>query len=271
MRTRHADTAEARSFRARALVLAAGTFGTARIVLRSLGLHDRPIPFLCNPYAYAPVVNVGMLGRVPRDRRHSLAQLSAISFPSGRSGMPGVEGRSVQAQLFSYRSLLTFKIMKESPLAHREGLAILRLMMPLFGILGIHHEDRNAPGRSCTLRRGSDGEADRLAIDYELDPELERRHRADEKHLLGIFRGLGCWPLRVIRPGHGSNIHYAGTFPLSSREEELTCEASGRLRGTRSVYLADGSAFDYLPPKGLTFTLMANADRVGTLLAKELS
>jgi len=44
-----------------------------------------------------------------------------------------------------------------------------------------------------------------------------------------------------------------------------------RLRATRAVYLADGSIFPWIPPKGLTFNLMANADRVGSLLAERLA
>jgi hypothetical protein len=50
----------------------------------------------------------------------------------------------------------------------------------------------------------------------------------------------------------------------------LTCDREGRLRGTRAVYLADGSVFPWLPAKGLTFNIIANADRVGTLLARTL-
>jgi hypothetical protein len=37
------------------------------------------------------------------------------------------------------------------------------------------------------------------------------------------------------------------------------------------VYLADGSVFPWIPPKGLTFNLMAHADRLGTLLARALA
>ena len=88
--------------------------------------------------------------------------------------------------------------------------------------------------------------------------------------LLRVFRRLGCLPLRMIRPGHGANIHYAGAFPILPDGGDLTCDRSGRLRATRSVYLADGSVFPWIPAKGLTFTLMACADRVGSLLAKAL-
>jgi choline dehydrogenase-like flavoprotein len=77
-------------------------------------------------------------------------------------------------------------------------------------------------------------------------------------------------PLRAVRPGHGSSIHYAGTLPITPDDRPLTCERDGRLRDSRAVYVADGSVFPWLPPKGLTFNIMANADRVGTLLARTL-
>ncbi len=148
VRATRADTGEEETHEAAALVLAGGTLGTARIVLASLGAYDRPVPILCNAYAYVPTLNLGMLRRPARDRRSSLAQLTAVLR------VPGTPGRIVQAQLFSYRSLLTFKLMKESPLAYREGLRVLRVLIPKFAILGIHHEDRPAAGKTCVLRRG---------------------------------------------------------------------------------------------------------------------
>jgi len=258
-----ADTGEEETHEAAALVLAGGTLGTARIVLASLGAYDRPVPILCNAYAYVPTLNLGMLRRPARDRRSSLAQLTALLR------IPGNPGRIVQAQLFSYRSLLTFKLMKESPLAYREGLRVLRVLIPKFAILGIHHEDRPATGKACVLRRGSGG-PDCLEITYRPSADETRLQQADERVLLRCFRQLGCLPLRTIRPGHGSSLHYAGTFPILPEGGPLTCDRDSRLRATRAVYLADGSIFPWIPPKGLTFNLMANADRVGTLLARQL-
>lgn len=249
---------------AAALVLAAGTIGTAWIVLRSLGRYDDPVPILCNPYAYVPMLNLGTLGRTVRDRRHSLAQLTCMLR------VPGAGGRTVQAQVFSYRSLLTFKLMKESPLASRETLRILRLLIPHFAILGIHHEDRPTPGKRLWLRRGRGSEPERLRIDYAPGRDEILAHRSDERALRRVFRSLGCAPLRTLRPGHGANIHYAGTFPMGPGGGELSCDPAGRLRATRAVHLADGSVFPWLPAKGLTFTLMAHANRVGALLGKRL-
>lgn len=258
--TRHADTNAAEAHEGRALVLAAGTLGTAWLVLRSLGRYDARIPMLCNAYAYVPTLNTGMLGRTPDDRRYSLGQLTAIVRIQGTN-------RIVQAQVFSYRSLLTFKLMKELPLPYRDSLRMLRVMLPNFAILGIHHEDRPAAGKSCVLRR----DPERLEIEYRPDEAETRMQQDDERVVLRHFRKLGCWPLRTIRPGHGASLHYAGTFPIAPEGGDLTCDRDGRLRATRAVYLADGSIFPWIPPKGLTFNLMANADRVGTRLAERLA
>ncbi len=240
-----------------ALVLAAGTFGTARIVLRSLGRYETRVPMVCNAYCYVPMLNLGMLRRAARDRRYSLAQLTA---------MVQLPGRVLQSQVFSYRSLLTFKLMKEAPIAYREARKVLQMMIPNFAILGIHHEDRPSAEKYCMLHRG---EPDRLEVGYRQAPEEERMQHGDEALLLRFFRQLGCVPLKTIRPGHGSSLHYGGTFPIvPDGSDSLTCDRTSRLRATRAVYLADGSIFPWLPPKGLTFNIMANADRVGTLLAR---
>jgi hypothetical protein len=261
--TRHVDTGERVTFHGRVLLLGAGTLGTARIVLRSLERLGERVPLLCNPYTYVPVLNLAMLGRRSRDRRHSLAQLTAVYAPRGSSR------GAVQVQYYTYRSLLTFKLLKEAPLAHREALRIMRLLGPAFGILGINHDDRPTPLKYCALQE-TEGGAGRLEIQYALGDDEEARINSDERVVLRCFRRLRCVPIRRIRPGHGSSIHYAGTFPMDGSQRPLTCDADGRLQETRSVHLVDGSPFPYLPAKGLTFTIMANADRVGALLAARL-
>src|SRR5207237_9514306 len=118
-----------------------------------------------------------------------LAQLTALLR------IPGNPGRIVQAQLFSDRALLTCKLMKESPLAYREGLRVLRVLIPKFAILGIHHEDRPATGKACVLRRGSGG-PDCLEITYRASGDETRLHQADQRALLPRFRRLGFTPPR---------------------------------------------------------------------------
>jgi len=147
---------------------------------------------------------------------------------------------------------------------------LLKWLIPCLAILAIDHEDRPTPSKYCILRRGRQGELDQLEIAYA--PSEEERHRQfrQETRLIRLFLQLGCLPLRRIRAGHAASAHYGGTFPMSRLEQELTVDTDGRLRGTRAVYLVDGSVFPYLPAKAPTFTMMANANRIGAQLCHVL-
>ena len=253
---------EAAEFRAHRLVLAAGTLGTARIVLRSLSLYDTPRPLVSNPHAYVPCVHLGWIGRAMTRRRHSLTQAGIIFDP------PGGDGRLVYAEAHVYGSLLLFKLARETVLPLPQALAIVRGLASALVILVIEHGDEPSPGKTCRLRRGAPGGPDVLQVDYHRDPAVERRERRAESGLLGAVRALGCLPLGRVDPGPGASIHYAGTFPMSAEDRPLTVDRGCRLRGTRAVFLADGSVLPRLPAKPLTLTLMANARRVACELLR---
>jgi choline dehydrogenase-like flavoprotein len=261
----HADTGERRDFVGDALILAAGTLGTARIVLRSANAFGVRLPLLCNPYTYVPALNLNALGREPRDARCSLAQLTSLLVPGDEPEVP------VQTQVYSYRSLLAFKLLKESPLGYRVSLHLLRYLMSSLAILAINHADRPTAAKYCALQPGCGGRPDRLHIDYRLSRDEQRRMDRNESAILKAFLSLGCVPVRRIRPGNGSSIHYAGTLPIAPGGGAYTCDPQCRLHGNRSVYVADGSVFGHLPAKGLTFTIMANADRVGKAVTVRLA
>ena len=114
------------------------------------------------------------------------------------------------------------------------------------------------------------GEPDRLGGRLPSGARRGADAARDEQLLLRFFRQLGVRALKTIRPGHGSSLHYGGTFPIvpvGARPAHLRSDEPPRAPRA-PVYLADGSIFPWLPPKGLTFNIMANADRVGTLLAR---
>ena len=249
---------------ARAVVLAAGALGTTRIVLRSLQRYDEPVPFSCNAHTYIPSVHYRGLGQSHPARCHSLAQLTMIHDPTRD------KEHLVQAQLYSYRSLMLFRLLKQAPLPYRENLRLMRALAPSFVIWVVQHSDTPGPGKYCMLRRGSDPSSDRLEIAYRPPADEVARQDHAERTIMRHIRKTGCWPFKRVFPGHGSSVHYGSQFPMTTRADKpLTTEPTGRLRGTRAVFLADGSTFAYLPAKGPTLTLMANADRIGTgLLAR---
>ena len=248
---------------AKKLILAAGLFNTTRIVLHSLNQYDVKVPFVCNPYTYYPMLNLRMIGKPSGEECHSLAQLCVVYDPRV-PGQPTIHGR-----VHSYRSLLNFKVIKEMPLPYREAMRVMRMLVPSLAILALDHEDRPSPDKYCVLRRDPSGGPDRLEVVYSLPDQVRKQQLQYEKEILKRFRSLGCFALKRVWPGYGVSLHYGGTLPMSREKRDLTIDTNDLLRGTRSVYIVDGSVFPYLPSKGMTFTMMANANRIGEQICKE--
>lgn len=261
VRVRNLGTGTSERIDAGHLVLACGAIQSGRIAARSLGAEDTPLPLLSNPYTYFPCLLWTRLGQPTRNRRHSLTQVMMYFDPHRRPQ------QALQAQVYSYRSLLTFKLLKESHLPIGDALRILQHVQSYFIILGVHHPDYPGTSKLMQVRR-EDGGVD---ISYRPTISESRRRTKLENELMMVMYRLGCLPLGRVDPGYGSSIHYAGTLPMTEENRPLTTTPQGRLRGTQRVYIADGAAFPTLPSKGLTYTLMANADRVGRQLATSLS
>jgi hypothetical protein len=258
-------TGRQESFEARRVVLAAGALGTARIVLPSLRQYDVPVPFTCNGHIYVPCLHYRNLGKPSKNRRYSLAQLTIIYDPTRD------QEHLVQAQLYSCGSLLVSRLLRESALPYRESLRVMCELQSSLVILLVEFEDYQTPGNTCTLRRSERDGHDYLQIDYEPSNESVRHAQQGMNVLKRFMRKLGCWPIKSVAPIHGSSIHYASPLAMTREEKPLTTEPSGRLRGSRWVYVADGAALAYLPAKGVTLTLMANADRVGRQVLRSLA
>jgi choline dehydrogenase-like flavoprotein len=92
-----------------------------------------------------------------------------------------------------------------------------------------------------------------------------------ERRMLRFLAGLRCIPMGVNKPLHGASIHYAGTLPYASEDRPYTTTPDGRLRHAPNVYVADGSSWRFMPAKGLTLTLMANARRVAAQALQDLA
>ncbi|SFL87572.1 hypothetical protein [Variovorax sp. OV329] len=252
------------SFTADHLLLCAGALGSTRIVLRSTGHYDQPVPLVCNEHAYIPSVRWRGLGAAASGRSHALAQLTVLMDPTGD------QQHLVQAQIYSFTGMLLARLLKDSPLGLRDSLSIFQALASSFVILGVQHEDVASPGKHLVLRRGPVPEEDVLEIRWRPDASVQAVQDAAHRGFCEAMRVLGCWPLRVVRPGAGSSVHYAGMLPFADENRPLTLDRSGRLRETRSVYVCDGAGLNYLPAKGPTLTLMANARRIACELAQSL-
>ena len=100
--------------------------------------------------------------------------------------------------------------------------------------------------------------------------EIATQRRHEERFASGL-KALRCFPIGKVDPGKAGSIHYAGTIPFQNPfSDRFHANPDCTLAGTRNVYLGDGAPWNFLPAKGLSFTLMANALRVAALAAKSL-
>ncbi len=256
---------EPRVISCRRLVLCAGALNTARIALNSLGGNGARTAMLCSPYTYIPCLHLRMLGRPASDRRHSLAQLE-VMFRESEDPFG-----EVSIQMYSYRSLLLFKLVKEMPFPAWAGLLVARAFLNAFAIFGAFFPDAQGDGKWIELPKAERDRVPLIRMNYQTSTGEDRRRKEQEGRISRRLMRLGCLPIGRIYPGPGSSIHYAGTIPFRNpHSDSLFTNPDYTLSNARRVYVGDSSSWNWLPAKGLTFTMMANARRIAGLAAESL-
>ena len=198
-----------------------------------------------------------MLGKTAESRRSNFAQLSLFYDKDKTNSDVSM------ASIYSYQSLMLYKTIKETPLNAKDALKIMQYLVPAISIVGIHHPNSRSENRFLKLADDNDSiTGDQLLVNFRLTESEEQKIDQIESNYKRVLRKLSCYPIKTIKPGNGASIHYAGTLPFSDKNEQFHINPGGRLGGTKNIYIADGSGFKYLPAKGITFSLMANAHLV---------
>lgn len=251
-------------FKTKKLILCSGVLGTARIVLRSVYQASK-LPILCNAYSYVPMVDVQNLGKSMPQQKSGLGQLVMFHDPDGSNADVAM------AALFTYRSLMLFRLVKESPFNFADGRVLMQYLLSGLTIAGIHHPEAGGEGRRLWLDADSHSPTgDALHAQYHVPDAEKAVTSAREQRFFKMFRKLGQYPIRKVDPGMGSSIHYAGTLPVSSAHQPMHTAPDGRLYGAGNVWIGDASSFKFLPAKGISLTIMANAHRVAKNLLSEM-
>jgi len=247
-----ACTADGRRFSAPGLLLAAGTLGSSRLVAPLLpAIQDWAV--LSNPVMAAPMLVAAGLMAKPQPS-HSLAQLAFFLSLKG--------GEEVSGAVYEIAGLPPSAFVNRLPLGRRAGAALFRLLAPGLMVAVTYFPGSYSRNRihidsagSLKIIGGFDGALDRLAT------ETARRLRQS-------WRAMGAIPL----PGAemavpGTDAHLAGTLAMGARTRMGT-STLGELAGQPGLHIVDGAILPSLPSRHVTFTIMANADRIGSELAR---
>jgi len=241
-------------FYCKKLILATGVLGSARIVLRSFEEQNKTLPILTNAYSYIPCLQPAMFGKEAEKNKMGFAQLSLFHDENGTNTDVAM------GAIYSYQSLMLFRIIKEAPLNFVDARIIMRYLMSGILIMGLHHPENKSSTKYLELIKDANTiTGDKLKINYVLNDFEKNKISSREKKFKSHMRALGAYAIKSINPGSGSSIHYAGSLPIETSGNPYTTLPNGKLAGTKNIFIADGSGFNYLPAKSLTWSLMANA------------
>ena len=97
----------------------------------------------------------------------------------------------------------------------------------------------------------------------------ERHIFAARNRLVKYLKKCGAYyvPSSLKFSPPGGDAHLAGTIPMGG-DGILSSSKFGELNLAKNVYVVDGSALPSLPAKHCSFTIMANAHRIGRFLAE---
>ncbi len=252
--SRNLTTGQQEVHHGRQLLLGAGALNTARIVLESNRDYETRLPALDNPMACIPFFQLSRVGSALAIHDTSLAQLNLIVEDDEWD-------EPLQASLYGTTGPLRSDIVFSLPLSIRANLVWTKYLAPAMGLLMLFYPGRSDANSYVRLQPSGVLEAEFAA---EPSHPVERR-------LIRLLRKMGyvTHPALIQRPGSGAGLHFAGTLPMRETPARYQTNSAGLLAGTKRVYIVDGACFSRLPAKNLTFTIMANALRIGRARAAE--
>jgi len=246
------------SWTARRLILAAGTLATTRLLLGLLGRYEEDVPLLCSPTAAFALCMPGRIGAAISTRDYSMAQLSyTVRTATDRC----------YGNLFPASGIPGAFLVEGMPLTRPGAIALSRLLQPAM-LVGNCFLPGGRDRHRVRLERRSD-DSSRLVVEGEPDPNLGRRLREVRRRLRRAFGRLGAFllPSSFRAAEAGSDLRYAGTFPMRREPGPGEVDLAGELHGHAGLHIVDLSIFPAMGAKHPTFTLMANADRIGRRIA----
>ena len=251
-----------RSFTARRAYLAAGVIPTAQLLLRSQAAYDRPLLLQDSQYFLFPLLLAKRWPQVQQEQLYTLSQLFV------ELDQPRLSRHTVHLQIYTYSDII--------------GLAIRKALGPL-GFLGRPLEERmviiqgyihskESSAIAMTLRR--DAGKDFLQLEPRLNPATPAIIKKILREMLKNARRLGGLVippmLQIAEPGRG--FHNGGSLPMRSQPGEFESDVLGRPSGWSRLHVVDASVLPSIPATTITFSVMANAHRIGwqTALSESL-
>ncbi len=253
------DTRAGFSQEAGRVYLAAGLLPSTRILLHSQAAYDETLVARDSQYFLFPL----LLLRRPGDARSEALNTLSQLFLEIQN--PRINRHTVHLQIYSYNDLVGQAVrQKFGPLARPLEFLARQLEDRMLIVQGYLHSD-DSPALRMTLRKRADHPNDLMEVEAEANPATAKAIGRVLRLLLSQARKLKAVPLRpmlqVAEAGRG--FHSGSSFPMRARPGRFESDVLGRPPGWRRVHAVDASVLPAIPATTITFSVMANAHRIG--------
>ncbi len=235
--------------------IAAGVLPSADIVLASIGAPGDALMLADSQQALMPMLHAWKApgADVARAPQHVLAQMF-IEIIDAR-----VSPRSVHAQCYTYSELFAPDLRPRFAWAGALGEAVTQaLARRLIVAQAFLHSDHSARIR-LTREKG------RLHFAAETNSDTAPMLARALSKIAAVMAPAGVIALpfmaRVGAPG--SSFHCGASLPMRDAPGRLETDIFGRPAGLARVHVVDASVLPSIPATTITFSVMANAHRIG--------
>jgi choline dehydrogenase-like flavoprotein len=241
---------------ARTVALAAGTLATTRLVLKTLDLRNQPLRLLSSPA-------VAFLVLIPQHIGKSVASAAGYAQTAFAIDSP-ISQVTAYGGLFATVNLPVNEFLRYIPTSRATAIALWKTISPAT-LVGNCFLPGKLSGHAVTL--DNDG---RLVVRGGDHPDLKHKLVRLRSILPRVFAQLGALvvPGSMVRAAPGSDIHYAGTLPMQAAPKVGETDRFGEVQGLPGIFVVDGASLSDLPAKPHTLTIMANATRIASFLAR---
>jgi choline dehydrogenase-like flavoprotein len=252
------STRQPLTWRGSRVFLAAGAIATTQLLLRSLAAWDQPVWLKDSQYFLVPFMLFRKVKGAAQERSHGLSQIFVELFEEAG-------GVRAHVQLYSNSDLVSRAVAGAfGPLRRPLGFLVRDLQERLLVAQGFLHS-KNSSRIAVTLKKEPGSGLDRLELRAEVNPATKALVRQVVFKLLKHSRLIGAAPvpplLKVPEPGR--SFHSGGSFPMSATPRGFQTDLLGRPPGWARVHAVDATVFPSVPATTITFSVMANAHRIG--------
>jgi choline dehydrogenase-like flavoprotein len=244
-------------FSANKVFLGAGVINTTAILMRSKGIYNKPVEIKDSQYFIFPMFQFRGASNVYTERLYTLSQLFMEITDKN------ISGHTIHLQIYSYSEHLKKAI--------ETRIGFLSKFLPMEWILGhlifvggyLHSDDSS----KIELVLSKINAQEIVTLNPILNANTSKKIYQVMLRLLKLSYYLKAIPLlplvEIGSPGRGH--HFGGSYPMSNQTKEGYTDTLGRPSGSNRMHIVDASVFPSVASQTITYTIMANAYRIGKL------